>query len=135
MKNFRTGLFTAFALLSCNALFSQDVGTVSGNFQMDAQYYQPDSAISATVPDEKVALSGFGNILYRKGKFTAGMRFETYLPAPVGYPAGASWEGTGIGYRFAQYSGDEIDVTVGNFYEQFGSGMILRTWEDRGPRS
>lgn len=132
MNNFRISLITATALLSCDALFSQDIGTVSGNFQIDAQYYQPDTAISAIVPDEKAALSGFGNILYRKGKFTAGIRFETYLPAPVGYPAGASWEGTGIGYRFAQYSGDEIDVTVGNFYEQFGSGMILRTWEDHG---
>ncbi len=132
MKNFRISLIGAAILLGGNTLFSQDIGNFSGNFQIDAQYYQPDTAISAIVPDEKVALSGFGNILYRKGKFTAGMRFETYLPAPVGYPAGASWEGTGIGYRFAQYSGAEIDVTVGNFYEQFGSGMILRTWEDHG---
>ncbi|MCH2215408.1 MAG: DUF6029 family protein [Flavobacteriales bacterium] len=115
--------------------FAQDdnnKAVVMGNFQLDGQYYLEDSAISAVVPEETMALSGFGNILYRKGKFTAGMRFETYLPAPVGYPAGASWSGTGIGYRFAQYSDDLFDITVGNFYEQFGNGMIMRTWEDRG---
>ncbi len=105
---------------------------ITGNFQLDGQYYVEDTAISAVVPDQNMALSGFGNILYRKGKFTAGMRFETYLPAPVGYPAGASWSGTGIGYRFAQYSDELFDITVGNFYEQFGNGQILRTWEDRG---
>src|SRR5690554_926146 len=107
-------------------------GEVSGNFQLDGQYYAEDSAINAVVPPEVMALSGFGNILYRNGKFSTGLRFETYLPAPVAYPAGAPWEGTGIGYRFARYSGDELDITVGNFYEQFGSGMILRTWEDYG---
>ncbi len=115
--------------------FAQDddnKAIITGNFQLDGQYYVEDTAISAVVPDQNMALSGFGNILYRKGKFTAGMRFETYLPAPVGYPAGASWSGTGIGYRFAQYSDELFDITVGNFYEQFGNGQIMRTWEDRG---
>lgn len=109
-----------------------DLGRISGNFELSGQYYRTDSAISAVVPDEKTALWGFGNIMYRRDKFSAGMRFETYLPGPVGYPAGANWDGTGIGYRFARYSDKLLDITIGNFYEQFGSGMILRTWEDRG---
>lgn len=125
-----------FGLLLFNiAAQSQDwisKGQVSGNFQLAGQYYAEDSAISAVVPPEVMSLSGFGNIIYRNGKFSTGLRFETYLPAPVAYPAGAPWEGTGIGYRFARYSGDELDITVGNFYEQFGAGMILRTWEDYG---
>lgn len=129
-----------FGILSGLLLFniaaqSQDwisKGQVSGNFQLAGQYYAEDSAISAVVPPEVMSLSGFGNIIYRNGKFSTGLRFETYLPAPVAYPAGAPWEGTGIGYRFARYSGDELDITVGNFYEQFGAGMILRTWEDYG---
>ena len=132
LKSF--GFLVILVVLSLNAQ-SQDWksgGTVSGNFQLDAQYYSEDSAINAVVPPEKIGLSGFGNVLYRNGKFSTGLRFETYLPAPVAYPAGAPWEGTGIGYRFARYSGDELDITVGNFYEQFGSGMILRAWEDRG---
>ncbi len=54
------------------------------------------------------------------------------LPAFVGYPAGAPWDGTGIGYRYVKYSEEKFEVTAGNFYEQFGSGMVLRTWEDRG---
>lgn len=132
MKQVKLALLVGPIFLCASSLFAQDIGTISGNFQIDAQYYQADSAIGAIVPDQKAALSGFGNILYRKGKFTAGVRFEAYLPAPVGYPAGAAWTGAGIGYRFARYRGDELDITIGNFYEQFGSGMILRTWEDHG---
>lgn len=105
---------------------------VHGNFSMDGQYYRPDPDISAVVPDEQMALQGFGNIIYAQGKFEAGIRFETYVPAFVGFPAGAPWSGTGIGYRYAKYNGDNISITVGSFYEQFGSGMVLRTWEDRG---
>lgn len=105
---------------------------VHGNFSMEGQYYRPDPDISAVVPDEQMALQGFGNIILTKGKFETGVRFETYIPAFVGYPAGAPWSGTGIGYRYAKYNADKIEITVGNFYEQFGSGMVLRTWEDRG---
>lgn len=132
MNNTLQWLLVGLLLTGFQVAHSQDLGTFNGNFQIDGQYYQPDSAIGAIVPDEKVALSGFGNIIYRRKKLSAGLRFETYVPAPVGYPAGAAWEGTGIGYRFVRYSGDELDITVGNFYEQFGSGMILRTWEDHG---
>jgi len=114
------------------ALEAQDRGEVHGNFSMDGQYYRPDSAISAVVPEEQIALQGFGNIIYTLGKFETGIRFETYVPAFVGYPAGAPWTGTGIGYRYAKYNADQFEITVGNFYEQFGSGMVLRTWEDRG---
>ncbi len=122
----------ALALLLAGALSAQEEAQVRGNFSIDGQYYQEDSAISAVVPDQQVALQGFGNIIYTKGKFEAGLRFETYVPAFVGYPAGAPWDGTGIGYRYAKYSEDKIEITVGNFYEQFGSGLSLRTWEDRG---
>jgi hypothetical protein len=125
-------LTLSLLLFSLTEVFSQDPLQVKGNFSIDAQYYREDSAIAAVVPDEQIALQGFGNIILTKGKFETGVRFETYLPAFVGYPAGAPWEGTGIGYRYAKYNGDKLEITVGNFYEQFGSGLVLRTWEDRG---
>lgn len=126
-------LATALAVAWSVELNAQESGLeVHGNFSMEGQYYRPDSSISAVVPDEQMALQGFGNIIVTKGQFEAGMRFETYVPAFVGYPAGAPWSGTGIGYRYATYNGDQISITVGSFYEQFGTGMVLRTWEDRG---
>ena len=97
---------------------------------MEAQYYNPDSIIGAPPVAEKVLSNSFANIIYKKGNFTAGMRYESYRNALLGYPEGFSNQ-SGIAYRFAQFSSDEFDVTVGNFFEQFGTGMIFRSYENR----
>src|SRR5690606_32131456 len=70
------------------------------------------------------------NLIYTNGGFSAGMRYESYLPPLLGYPEG--YQGNGIMYRFASYQKDDLSITVGNFYEQFGTGLVLRTYEERG---
>ncbi|MFN9976896.1 MAG: DUF6029 family protein, partial [Phycisphaerae bacterium] len=58
------------------------------------------------------------------------MRFESYMDAILGYSAQNRFQGTGIGFRYAQYKNEQLDITVGNFYEQFGMGLTLRSyWE------
>jgi hypothetical protein len=105
-------------------------GQLRGNFQLLWQQYTEDSTIGAIVPPPKTALNAFGNFTYTYGKFTGGVRFESYLDAIQGYSVGARYKGTGIGNRYAQYKTDLLDITVGNFYEQFGSGLALRAyWE------
>lgn len=74
--------------------------------------------------------NAFGNINYQKGGFSAGVRFESYNPPLLGYLPG--YKGSGVPYRFARYQHKDIDITVGNFYEQFGSGITLRAYENRG---
>ncbi|MFH2141567.1 MAG: DUF6029 family protein, partial [Bacteroidota bacterium] len=41
------------------------------------------------------------------------------------------YEGVGIPYKYAQYKADKLEFVVGNFYEQFGNGMILRAYEEK----
>ncbi|MCH1533641.1 MAG: DUF6029 family protein, partial [Schleiferiaceae bacterium] len=48
----------------------------------------------------------------------------------LGFPEG--YRGEGITYRYLQFKQDNLDVTVGSFYEQFGSGMVFRSYEERG---
>lgn len=105
-----------------------DLGSIHGNFQALGQYYIPDSTIGAAKVPEKMGYNGFLNLIYTKGKFTAGIRYESYLNELQGYPVG--YKGNGIGYRFADYRTDFMEVTVGNFYEQFGSGLTLRTYQE-----
>lgn len=106
------------------------LGEIHGNFQMDVQYYKADSVIGAPAVSEKVLTNGFSNIIYSFGKFSAGLRYESYLNPILGFDARN--KGTGIPYRYASYNSDELDVTIGNFYEQFGNGLVLRTYEDKG---
>jgi hypothetical protein len=69
------------------------------------------------------------NVFYTNGKIRAGIRFESYLPRIQGYPS--NFDGTGLGMRYIGYNNDFIDITVGSIYEQFGSGLSLRAYEDR----
>ncbi len=106
-----------------------DLGRISGNIQAISQYYAKDTLIGATTPDYIMGFNSFANVNYTKGDFSAGVRFESYLNPLSGYPT--TYNGTGLGYRFLGWKKDGLQVTIGNFYEQFGSGMILRSYESR----
>lgn len=118
--------FAAFSLLS-SYLFGQ--GTITGNVESTFQYLNKDSLIGADQPDSKGLLSSYANVFYTNGAFRAGMRVESYLPRIQGYPD--RFDGTGLGMRYIGYQNSYLDITLGNFYEQFGSGMIFRSYEDR----
>jgi len=105
-------------------------GEIHGNVQFDAQYYNPDSAIGAPPVPEKLLMNGFTNLIYTKGRFQLGVRYENYLNVLQGFDP--RYKGQGITYRYATFDADFLTITVGNFYEQFGSGMIFRSFEERG---
>ncbi|MEX1189225.1 MAG: DUF6029 family protein [Bacteroidia bacterium] len=108
----------------------QSAGELHGNFQVDAQYYNKDSLIGAPVVPEKVLTNGFMNLWYTRGDFSAGIRYESYLNVMQGFDP--RYRGTGVPFRFASYKNDNFEATVGNFYEQFGNGILLRAYEERG---
>jgi len=135
-----TTVLAAFLLLSSvTTLIAQTevegLGTISGSLQSDIQTYTRDSIIGAPEVPERLLSNSFFNLLFQRGKFTAGIRLESYQGPLLGIDPRyqTTGEGTGIGipYRFATYSDTYFEVTAGNFYEQFGSGMILRTYEER----
>jgi hypothetical protein len=74
--------------------------------------------------------NAFGNINYTKGKFSAGVRYEAYNNVMQGFDS--RYKGQGIVNRFARYRTDLLDITVGNIYEQFGSGLTFRTYYEPG---
>lgn len=102
---------------------------IHGNVQLDAQYYNDDESIGATQPDQDMGFNAFGNLIFTKGNFSAGIRYESYLPALQGFDP--RYDGSGIPYRWASYTNEDLEVTIGNFYEQFGSGLIYRAYEAR----
>ncbi len=105
------------------------LSNVSGNFEINSQYYRKDDLIGAEDVPEKLLSNGFLNINYESGQFKAGIRYESYLNALQGFDA--NYKGSGIPYRYASFTTDQITITVGNFYDQFGSGLIFRSYEER----
>ena len=104
-------------------------GHVTGNVQIDGQMSHRDSIIGATDVPQKLLLNARADILYTNGDFTAGLRFEAYQDPLLGFDA--EYKGQGLANYFVKYNGSKLTLTAGNFYEQFGNGLILRTYEDR----
>ncbi len=132
-KNTLDSISTLFLLLafSSTSLLSQNTNTgeIHGNVQIDAQSYKADSVINAPDIPEKMLMNAYTNIVYTKGKFTAGIRYEAYLNALSGYDA--RYNGTGIPYKYITFSDNNLEITAGSFYEQFGNGLVLRTYDEK----
>lgn len=127
-------LIAIITTIYCSSLSAQNViqntiNNISGNFEINGQIYKADSAIDAPEVPEKFLNNAFMNLNYINGNFKAGIRYESYLGPLQGFDE--RYRGSGITYRYAQYSIDDLDVTVGNFYEQFGNGLIFRSYEER----
>lgn len=108
-------------------------GQLHGNFQLDGQLYLRDENIDPSgefYPDERFLGQGYANFIYSDGNFSSGLRYENYQNVMLGFPEG--YRGEGITYRYLQFKQDGLDITVGNFYEQFGTGMVFRSYEERG---
>jgi hypothetical protein len=129
-----TLLLPFFILLFSFTGFSQNFnitnGEIHGNFQTDVMYYNKDTLIGAVDVPEKMLMNGFANFIYTKDKFSTGFRYESYLNKLQGFDP--AYKGNGVPYRYASYAVDNLDITVGNYYEQFGSGLIFRSYEERG---
>ena len=122
-------LNSQFSIL--NSVSAQGImgGHVTGNIQLDGQISSADSIIGAQDVPENLLMNARADILYTNGGFSAGLRFEAYQNPMLGFDN--RYKGEGIANYFVSYQGERISVTAGNFYEQFGSGMILRAYEDR----
>lgn len=114
---------------SLSAQESLPGGTIRGNFELNAQYYKTDSAINAPEVPEEVGMNAYANLIYTHGDFTAGIRYEAYLNPMLGFDR--EYEGNGIPYRFASFKRGDLEVTIGNFYDQFGNGLIFRSYEEK----
>lgn len=126
-------LVTVLLVINFNAS-AQDFlsgGKVTGNTQIDAQIYAEDTELGITDSSlnyNEFGMNAFAKVLYNNGNFNAGMRFETYLNPLIGFDK--KYEGVGIPYWFVSYKLSTLEITAGHFYEQFGSGLILRSWEE-----
>lgn len=77
---------------------------------------------------------GFGSNNYLKldyvnGRLSAGLQMEYYPSPMLGYAA--ELKGFGVPGKYIAWTDETWSITLGDFYEQFGTGVILRSWEDR----
>lgn len=111
----------------------EEKGQFSGNFQSNFQGYVKDSAIGANTTQYEKELSSadawlFLNYKYRGLNFS--LRYDMFNNTPLFDPFKA-YSQSGIGFWQVTKDIEKFNITVGNFYDQFGSGIIFRAYEDR----
>ena len=104
-------------------------GYLSGSFETNTNYYQEDGRTSAVVPDGRSGSNNYLKLDYYNDRFSAGVQMEAYAPVLVGYPS--DLKGAALTNYYVKWSDEDFSVTAGTFYEQFGSGLLFRSWEDR----
>ncbi len=127
-------LFLSLFSLGIFSLYAQENngGHINGNFQSDIQYYIEDTEIGAVAVDENVLVNSWANFAYTQENFSAGFRYEGYLNSLLGYPnMGGINDGVGIPIKWAMFTNDNLEITIGNYYEQFGNGLIFRSYEEK----
>lgn len=108
----------------------KDKLTLHGSLQTDIlTLVSEDRKIGTSKYDDKFMTNTYADLWLQSRHFQAGARLE-YLEHPLlGYEP--EFKGWGIPYFYVKGSTQWGDLTLGDYYEQFGSGLVLRAYEDR----
>lgn len=127
----RIGILSMLMLccgLSMSAQKQQNGMTLSGSVQSDILMPQNDDRTGAQKTDDLLT-NTYVDLLMQSRYVDAGVRME-YLEHPLpGFEN--DFKGWGLPHFWVKGQVGCAELTAGTFYEQFGSGFILRTYEER----
>ena len=123
-------IILVISLLSASlALAAQENGYVTGSFETNNHLYVDDQVNDFVSDEDRIGSNNYLKVDYYNGNFSAGMQLESYLPAQIGFPEELSKYA--LSNLYVNWKDDAFQVTAGTFYDQFGSGLLFRSWEDR----
>ena len=103
--------------------------SVHGSVQTDILFPEEDYKIGTEKYDDKVLSNGYANAGIYSKYVDGGARIE-YMQHPLpGFEN--KFKGWGLANIFVKGKFRNMELTLSDFYEQFGNGFILRTYEER----
>lgn len=100
-----------------------------GSIQSDILFPEEDDAIGTGSYDKKFLTNTYADLNFISRYVDAGARLE-FMEWPLpGYEP--DFKGWGVPHIYAKGKFKGFELTAGDFYEQFGNGFILRTYEER----
>jgi hypothetical protein len=119
-----------FALVFPLTMYAQFNVSLEGT----GQWYVDDDKIKLADTDtsDRIRSNAFLKFGYALKNWDFGLQLESYYPKPL-LNFSPKLHDVNIGSVHARYNNMDwgLDVTAGHIYEQFGSGLVFRTWEDR----
>ncbi len=133
---------TALAMLAVNGFAQADTegkkkakrdwGSLSGSFETNSIYYVKDSEVpNQKMPKHDVGSNNYLKADYVRGRFSAGVQAEGYFSALYGFEQIADYDQFNLTNFYVQWADKNYSITGGTFYDQFGSGLLFRAFEDR----
>lgn len=124
---------------SANAQVQVGKGQLSGSLESNNIYYMADKKLDelglTQRPELPFGSHDFIKLDYTLGRFSAGIQIDGYLPTLDGYDINTYQQRdsklTGFLTKYVQWEDSNYGVRLGDIYEQFGNGLIFRTYEDR----
>jgi len=104
---------------------------LSGNFTSFSQYYVDDKRTGNFSKEDRFRSNNYLKLDANFNKFTFGVQIEGYAPQPILSFSPSFDKQIDVATYFVKYQSKQLDLTAGYFYEQFGSGLIFRSWEDQ----
>ena len=102
---------------------------VSGSIQSDVLLPQKDDKIGAEEYDEFALTNTYADVSLTSKHIDAGARME-FMQYPLpGFEK--KFKGWGVPHAYIKGHFEKLELTAGTFYDQFGSGFIFRTYEER----
>ncbi|MEZ4854585.1 DUF6029 family protein [Flavobacterium sp.] len=122
-----------------------------GGLESNGQWYTNDPERAIQHPEEPFRSNNYLQLNANYGRFTVGTQIESYYKDALlnynpqfvasdfgGYNSKMNISEvldkiyySNISTFYANYKSKMLNITAGHFYEQFGSGLLLRAWEDR----
>ncbi|MBZ0097691.1 MAG: DUF6029 family protein, partial [Taibaiella sp.] len=137
MKRF-TAFLTLLIIFHANPIHAQeerDWGNLSGDLMTNVNFFHRDTAINAANnPLYDKYLSGgeaWMGLRYNYKSFTANIRVDAFHNSNLYNPIQAL-NGFGIGAWSLSKEFENLTITAGYIYDQIGSGILFRSYEDRG---
>lgn len=125
----RLAVTIAACSAGCGFAFADYPISIHGSVQADVLFPEEDNEIATGSYDHKILFNTYAGVNMASQYVDAGLRAE-FMKWPLpGYENDFAGWGLSNFYVKGKYKGFEL--TGGDFYEQFGSGFILRTYEER----
>ena len=103
--------------------------TLHGSLQSDILLPQEDESIGTGSYDHWALTNTYADLYMMSQYVDAGARLEfTQFPLPGFEPEFKGW---GVPHIYVKGKLRGAELTVGDMYDQFGSGFIFRTYEER----
>ncbi len=84
---------------------------------------------------DRQIIEDWADLNYQLKAFKFGLRYEiNHPPDPFIFDKDYLVDEYALTYRYVQYRWKRMNFTLGNYYEMFGRGLTLRTYEDRNLR-